>query len=933
MFQRPGEPDAFSAGLEALALRQPGWLTPQLSDRLSAIARPLACVQPFHMRPPGGNVTLLFTDIERSTQLWEKNPQAMGRALAQHDALLRAVAGRHNGYVFKTVGDAFCIAFEGAMDAVRAAVAAQRDLAAANWPDTASIRVRMAIHSGEVEQRDGDYFGLTLNRVARLLAAGHGGQTLLSRVTAEMVREHLPDDASLRDFGDRRLKDLSRPERIFQMVVHDLPADFPPLRSLEVLPNNLPAQVTSFIGRVREMAELKRLLRTTRLLTLIGPGGTGKTRLSLQAAAEMLEEFPHGVWLVEFATVSDSALVPETIANIVEVREEHGRAPLETLADALRPRHLLLVLDNCEHLISACAQTAATLLRRCPKVTILASSREALNIEGETLQPVPPLGVPEFSRHDNELEPAQIAELEAVKLFIERASAVRPGFSLTPENAPLIARICWRLDGIPLAIELAAARIKVLSLEQIFTRLDDRFRLLSGGSRAALPRQQTLGALIDWSYDLLSEPERILLRRLTVFVAGRTLEMAEEVCAGEGLDTNSILDLLSSLVEKSLLMIEPGPGGETRYTLLESVWDYGDDKLAQHQETARYRGRHLDYFAHLAGKAENGLFGKDQKTWLEKLSAEHYNLNAALHFSAGRPESIGQGLRLAGALARYWEVHSYLTEGYEHFQKLLAGADDSIDPVVRAKAEVGAGRLSWCQDRDADALRHYRSALVIYEEARMMEQIGLVEALLGFAERSNGNSAAGRAHFERAKAIAEGQRSEGVMVMAVNGLASLAADEGNFVHARHEKEQSLVSARTLGDQWVVALVAASLGKVCIGQGDFVAARKFMRQSLAISRDLGNKWVVPYAVELLGDICANENQPRKAVQLYGAASAQREALAMSFSVMERNPYQHALDRLRRLVASQVFESEWQKGRSLDFKASIELAMEDAPTKQR
>ncbi len=838
-------------------------------------------MQSFHMRPPGGNVTLLFTDIEHSTQLWEKNPRTMGTALAQHDLLVRTIAEGHNGYVFKTVGDAFCIAFEGAMDAVRVAVAAQRKLAATDWPGTGPIRVRMAIHTGEVEQRDNDYFGPTLNRVARLLSAGHGGQTLLSRVTAEMVREHLPEDTSLRDFGDRRLKDLSRPERIFQLVIHDLPADFPPLRSMEILPNNLPAQVTSFIGRAREMADLKRLLRTTRLLTLIGPGGTGKTRLSLQAAAEMLEEFPHGVWLVEFATVSDPALVAETIANIVEVREEHGRAPLETLAAALHNRHLLLVLDNCEHLVAACAQTAATLLRRCPKVTILASSREALNIEGETLQSVPPLGVPEFSRRDNEFKSGEIAELEAIQLFVERASAVQPGFALTTGNAPLIAKICWRLDGIPLAIELAAARIKVLSLEQIFTRLDDRFCLLSGGSRTALPRQQTLGALIDWSYDLLSEPERILLRRLTIFVAGRTLEMAEDVCASEGLDKKSIFDLLSALVEKSLLTIESGPGGETRYTLLESVWDYGDEKLTQLGETLRYRSKHLDYFVRLAEQAESKLFGKDQKAWLEKLSVEHYNLNMALNFSAEHSEFIGHGLRLAGALARYWEVHSYLTEGYEHFQKLLAKTDDTMDPLVRAKAEVGAGRLSWCQDRDADALRHYHTALAIYEAARMTEQIGSVEALLGFAERSNGNGSAGRAHFERAKAIGEEQHLARVTAMAMHGLASLAADDGDFIRARQDKEKGLISARASGDEWVVALIAASLGKDCFGQGDFVAARKFLRESLAISRDLGNKWVVPYAIELLGDICANESEAQKAVQLYGAASAQREALGCPF----------------------------------------------------
>src|SRR6266487_2624436 len=379
------------------------------------------------MQPPSGNVTFLFTDIERSSQLWEMHPQTMGRSLAQHDDVMRAVFAGHNGYVFKTVGDAFCVAFGSALDAARAAIAAQRELAAAAWEETGPLRVRMALHSGEAEQREGDYFGRTLNRVARVLAAGHGGQTLLSSVTAERVREKLPPEMELRDLGERRLKDLSRPERIFQIVVRDLPAEFPPLRSLEVLPNNLPAQVTTFVGRAREMAEAKRLLGTTRLLTFTGPGGTGKTRLSLQVAAEMLDQFPHGVWLIELATLSDGMLVPEAIANAVEIREERDRPPLDTLIDALRARHLLLVLDNCEHLVAACAQTAATLLRRCPAVKILATSREALNIEGETIQAVPPLAVAEFSPREAP-EVDHLAELEAVQLFAERAAAVRPDF-------------------------------------------------------------------------------------------------------------------------------------------------------------------------------------------------------------------------------------------------------------------------------------------------------------------------------------------------------------------------------------------------------------------------------------------------------------------------------------------------------------------------
>ena len=727
------------------------------------------------------------------------------------------------------------------------------------------------------------------------------------------------------------MKDLSQPERIFQLLTHDLPAEFPPLRSLEVLPNNLPAQVTSFVGRAREMAEVKRLLGTTRLLTLTGPGGTGKTRLSLQAAAEVLERFPHGVWLVELATLSDPALIPEAIANAVDIREEHGRAPLETLVHALRARRLLLVLDNCEHLIAACAQIAATLLRRCPEVSILASSREALNIEGETVQAISPLTVFEFSWQESELPISQLAELEAVQLFLERAAAVCPDFRLTKANAALLARICWRLDGIPLAIELAAARLKVLTLEQILARLDDRFRLLSGGSRVAKTRQQTLGALIDWSYDLLTEPERTLLRRLTVFVAGRTVEMVEEVCAGEGLEKHQVFDLLSSLVEKSLLMIKPGPQGESRYTMLESVWDYGEAKLAQHQETGRYRRKHLEFFMRWAEAAEPELLGANQKAWLERLSVEHHNLMMALRSSSESPETAEHGLRLAGAISRYWEVRSYLTEGYEQFQSLLAASGDGTPPIIRAKAELGAGRLSWCQSRNADALRHYRVAQSLYRSLGKLETVGVIEGLLGFAERDEGHSDAARAHFYRAMSLADEHRLKRVQATALNGLGSLAADEGDFVHAREAKERSLVTFRSLGDQWIVALITGSLGRVCFLAGDNVAARRFLREFLVLARDLGNKWTMPYAIEALADICAKENHARSAVQLYGAASAQRETLNLAFSGSELTAHQTALAGLRGMIPADEFEEEWNQGRSLNLQAAIELAVEDDTSK--
>jgi predicted ATPase/class 3 adenylate cyclase len=871
------------------------------------------------------NITFLFTDIERSSELWEAHPQAMGRALVQHDNLLREVFTQHQGNVFKTVGDAFCVAFDLASDAVRASITAQRELARNAWEETGPLRVRMAMHSGEAEVRDGDYFGQTLNRVARVLSTAHGGQILLTRVIAETVGPGLPNEVSMRDLGERRLKDLSRPERIFQLVVQDLPAEFPPLRSLEVLPNNLPAQVTSFVGRTREMAEVKRLMGSTRLLTLTGPGGTGKTRLSLQVAAELLDQFPHGVWLVELSTISDPTLIPEAILNAIDIREEPDRPPLSTLTDALRTRNLLIVLDNCEHLIAPVAQIASILLRQCPKVKIIASSREPMNIEGETLWPVSALSAPDLRRQETELEFDEIAQLEAVQLFVERAAAVKPSFELTRENARLVTQICWRLDGIPLAIELAAARVKVMPLPQILDRLDDRFRLLTSGSRTALPRQQTLGALIDWSYDLLSEPEKILFRRLAVFVVGRTQETAEKVCSGDGLDERDIFDLLISLTEKSLLMIEVGTDNEIRYTMLESIYDYAEEKLTIHGELDRFRRKHLDYFVGMAELAEPKLYQAEQKTWLEKLGAEHFNLNMALRTAMASPDTIELGLRLAGAISRYWEIRSYLNEGYEQIVDLLDRAAPSLPDPVRAKAELGAGRLSWCQDRDIDALRHYKKAQGLYETLKQSEQVGVIEVLIGFAEANEGNSAVAKIHFDKALAMGESQNFERLKAMALQGLSNIAAANGNLVAARETKTRSIEFFRKLGDRWLVSLLTGSLAETCIVQGDYVAGRQYIREALTISGELGNKWSVPYALEGLADICAEENQANKAVRLYGAASSQREALALGFSSTEEISYQRSLDRLHKLVPDAIFDEEWKIGRTLGFKASIQLAM--------
>ena len=554
--------------------------------------------------PSAGGVTFLFTDIEGSTPLWEKHPEMMRAALARHDVILRGAIESNGGRVFKTVGDAFCAAFATPAATLVAALCAQRKLREplADLP----IRVRMGLHTGEAEQRDGDYFGNTLNRVARVMSAGHGGQILLTAETAALLDGALPDGVTLRDMGQYRLKGLSGLEHLFQVVAADLPADFPRLNTLDIAPNNLPALLSSFIGRQTQIAEVQRHVAQSRLLTLTGPGGCGKSRLAIQVATHLQADFPDGVWLVELAPLSDPAFVPQTVAFALGAREDPARPIQAVLADVLRPKAALLVLDNCEHLLDACAELSDGLLCACPRLHILASSREALGITGEVAYRVPSLATADPSR----LPPlADLARVEAVRLFVERAAAVRPGFELTEQNAPAVAQIVRRLDGIPLAIELAAARMKALSALQIAQRLDDRFRLLTGGSRTALPRQQTLRATIDWSYDLLSEPEQRLFCRLAVFRGGWTLEAAEAVCAGpdlsgfQNLTSRDVLDLLIELVNKSLVNVEE-QDGEARYSRLETIRQYGCQKLEDSGELDAMRRRHLDYFLDFAARSD-----------------------------------------------------------------------------------------------------------------------------------------------------------------------------------------------------------------------------------------------------------------------------------------------------------------------------------------
>lgn len=680
---------------------------------------------------PTGTVTFLFTDIEGSTKLAREFPERWESSRARHHQILREAIESNKGFVFQIIGDAFCAAFHKAGEALKAAVEAQQGLQSETWGECV-IRVRMGIHTGEAKEQDGEYKGyLTLSLVQRLMSAGHGGQVLLSDASERSLHEGLPDNVDLRDLGKHYFKGFPDPLRVFQIMAPGLPADFPALRALNIRPTNLPIQLTSFVGREKELADVKRLLHDSHMLTLIGPGGTGKTRLAIQAGSELIEQFPDGVWLVELAPILDPAFVPRTIAQALGLRDEPQRPVIDMLCDYLRDKKILIVLDNCEHLVDACARTADKILRAAPDVRILASSREALGIGGEVTYRVPSLGIPDLDH----LPPVEsLSQYEAVKLFIDRATAVVQSFMVTNDNAPALAQICHRLDGIPLAIELAAAKTRVLSLEQIARRLDDRFRLLTGGSRAAFERHQTLRAAIDWSYNLLPDDEQALFRRLSVFVGGWTLEAAESVCADEFAHSDEILDLLEHLINKSLVVMEI-QHGETRYSMLETLRQYANEKLIEVGEYDRLRDRHLEYFLNLAQTAEPFLRRPEQLEWLPVLDADYQNLRLALEWGLSQ-EKAEPSLTLCGALGWFWQIRCYWMEGINWLKKALAKTSKEAskrEKVARLRALYTQAYLEWQLGDFDEVLAPAETSLALALEVGDRRDIAIARFFVGVA--------------------------------------------------------------------------------------------------------------------------------------------------------------------------------------------------------
>jgi predicted ATPase/class 3 adenylate cyclase len=871
---------------------------------------------------PSGTVTFLFTDIEGSTALWERDQSSMQAAVERHLELIHHAVNGHHGIVYKTVGDGTQAAFATAPDAVAGAVAAQRRMLARDSGAIGPLYVRMALHTGEAEPRDGDYLTAPLNRLARLLASGHGGQILVTQVVQQLVRGALPEGVELRDLGEHRLRDLLEPERIWQVLAPGLETEFPSLKTLGTHPNNLPRQPTPFLGREQEVEALAHQLRRdeVQLITLTGPGGTGKTRLALQAAAELLDVFPDGVYFVPLAPLTDPALVPSAIGSALGLRDEGAQSLPERLSAYCATRRLLLVLDNFEHLTEA-ATAVGDLLVGSPRLKVMVTSRTPLRLRAEREYPVPPLGLPDEagetgapagSRRDGESVTREISTSAAVQLFVARAQAVVPTFALTDANAASVAEVCRRLDGLPLAIELAAARVRFLSPQAMLARLERRLTLLTGGSRDAPARQRTLRDTIAWSYDLLAAEEQALFRRLAVFAGGWTLEAAEAVA-----DYHASLDVFNGverLSEHSLLRQADGLGEEPRFSMLETIREYGLEQLGKSEEEAT-RAAHAAHFAALGDEAERD-YRLRPGPFLAALEADADNLRAALGWAELRGEA-DLGLRLALAFGTF-ALRGALREGQEWYRRVLAL--DGGQPALRARALTGLGRLALFQGATEVALDTGAQAVQLAPAQSWIR--GAALTLLGAAELDRGPSDRAREWFEQALDALRADPEGGAWVPGVFIYLGLAAKhQGDLAEARRQHEAALAALAPGDMPGVRAMLLGNLSGLIWEEGDRRRAAELAREALALDSELGNVSTLITSIENAADDALFGGQPEAAARLLGAAAAMRKETNFVVDPYNREVHEASLARTREALGKLAFAAAWREGESLPLEQAI------------
>jgi predicted ATPase/class 3 adenylate cyclase len=905
---------------------------------------------------PSGTVTLLFTDIEGSTRLLRSLGAAFAEVLAVHHELLRGAIAERGGTELGSAGDGLYAAFPSARAAVLAAVEGQQRLAAQIWPGGVTVKVRMGLHTGEPAQGATGLVGIDVHRAARISAAGHGGQILVSRTARDLLGDELPPGYSLRDLGEHRLKDLPEPERIYQVQAPGLETDFPAVQSADARPNNLPRRLTTVVGRDAEIAEARRTLAVVPLLTLTGPGGVGKTRLAEEVASQALDDFEGGIWFVELGSIADPSLVEGQIAAVLGIVDQPGQPLLTTIVDHLRGRTLLLVLDDCEHVLAVCADIADAILRSCESIRIIATSREPLGIEGEALLSVPSLSAPD---PEALLDPATLTDFAAARLFVERARAAQPSFAVSAANAASIARICRRLDGIPLAIELAAARVRALPPEQIAARLDDRFRLLTGGLRTAVPRHQTLRATMDWSFELLSERERAVLRRLAVFAGGATLEAAEAICGSEPVEAADVLDMLTRLVDRSLVMADAS-GEESRFRLLETVREYGRERLVAAGDAGPTLRAHRDWYLALVEEAAAGFFhGPPQATWIARLDREHDNLRAALAWSHDQPGERETGLRIAAAMWRYWEIRGHQAEGLAWLERMLdtPGAEPT---ALRANAFTGAGILAFMKGDATAAWRFHEQSLESHrslgdqaaisyaasnlanvalqldrpDQARALYEEGLTIAMergdavgagisllnLGDAWARIGDRTASEARFEEAVEAFRRLGDRWLVAQALDGWGLARGRAGDAADARELHEQALGIYEGIGDARSVARVLLNLGDLTARTGDLAEAEELLRRSLEVRVRIDDLPGIAVGLEHLAWVVAPE-RAESAATLLGTAEAIRDRLRAPVPLPERATYQRQRDALVEGLGRTAFDAARDAGRAMSLGAAL------------